>query len=331
MPKSSSYPGIETDYPVLTNIPADAEMHIVADGQDYNITLTQIIEANGVDPDGSMTGAEIATSLDTYLGSTDWRAGATGGDILLLDEDNFASNSDTAAPSQQSTKVYVDTAVAAATVTASEITDSTAAGRSMLTAADATAQRALLNVENGATADLTGDEIIDLLEAETGDDRLDVTAIKGLSSATAGALAETALIASIPLTANQVPQANSGATALQGLDVEAASPAPGTASSSSGAITLDFDTADIITTTLTENITAITISNLDLYEFGAWRVTQGATGYDIDFTVTNHSIPGGASSNTLGANNNTVIWITFYRSGASTYDVFFSDHLEAAV
>lgn len=331
MPKSSSYPGIETDYPVLTNIPADAEMHIVADGQDYNITLTQIIEANGVDPDGSMTGAEIATSLDTYLGSTDWRAGATGGDILLLDEDNFASNSDTAAPSQQSTKVYVDTAVAAATVIATEITDSTAAGRSMLTAADAAAQRTLLNVEDGATGDQTGAEIVTLLEALTTTDRLSYTGVDGLDGAGAGALYEAALIASVPLTASQVVQANSGATALQGLDVEPASPAPGTASSSSGAITLDFDSADIITTTLTENITAITISNLDLYEFGAWRVTQGATGYDIDFTVTNHSIPGGASSNTLGANNNTVIWITFYRSGASTYDVFWSDHLEVAV
>jgi hypothetical protein len=41
------------------------------------------------------------------------------------------------------------------THTASQIIDSTAAGRSILTAADATAQRALLNVANGATANAT--------------------------------------------------------------------------------------------------------------------------------------------------------------------------------
>lgn len=38
---------------------------------------------------------------------------------------------------------------------ASQISDSTAAGRSMLTAADAAAQRTLLNVANGATANAT--------------------------------------------------------------------------------------------------------------------------------------------------------------------------------
>jgi hypothetical protein len=45
------------------------------------------------------------------------------------------------------------------THTASELSDSTAAGRSMITAADAVAQRTLLNVEDGATADQSDAEI----------------------------------------------------------------------------------------------------------------------------------------------------------------------------
>jgi len=49
---------------------------------------------------------------------------------------------------------------------ASEISDSTAAGRSMLTAADAAAQRTLLNVEDGATADQSNAEIAAAYDAE---------------------------------------------------------------------------------------------------------------------------------------------------------------------
>jgi len=49
---------------------------------------------------------------------------------------------------------------------ATGISDSTAAGRSMLTAADAAAQRTLLNVENGATADQTNAEIAAAYDAE---------------------------------------------------------------------------------------------------------------------------------------------------------------------
>ena len=48
---------------------------------------------------------------------------------------------------------------AALQIASTQISDSTAAGRSMLTAASATAQRTLLNVEDGATADQSDSEI----------------------------------------------------------------------------------------------------------------------------------------------------------------------------
>ena len=51
---------------------------------------------------------------------------------------------------------------------ASELSDSTAAGRSMITAADAAAQRTLLNVESGATADQSDSEIETAYNSQVG-------------------------------------------------------------------------------------------------------------------------------------------------------------------
>lgn len=54
---------------------------------------------------GTMTGAEIATALDTELGSNDWALPASS---ILIDEDDMVSDSDEHAPTQQSVKAFVE-------------------------------------------------------------------------------------------------------------------------------------------------------------------------------------------------------------------------------
>jgi hypothetical protein len=324
MPRTTSFPGIETDYPAITTIPDASEMHIVADGEDYNITLPQLATYVSDGIDGYTTGAEVAAALDSYLGSAVWRAGAGEFDAVLLDEDDFISDSDEAAPTQQSTKAYITTRLAAATFTATQVSDSTAAGRSMLTAANAAAQRTLLNVEDGATADQTAAEIVTALETLTSTDRLLYTAVDGLDAEGAGDLYATALIAAAGLGAGDILRVNSGATAFEPLEVEATSPVPTAATSTAGAITLDFDLADTITTTTTEAITAITVSNLELYERGAWRVTN-TTARNITFPST-WRVPTSANPTFTGTADATV-WFTIWRSGTTTYDVTIGDEL----
>lgn len=318
MPRTTSFPGVETAYPAITTIPASAEMHIVASGDDYNITLPQIATYVSDGIEGYTTGAEVAAALDSYLGSTVWRAGAGEFTNTLLDEDDFISDSDEAAPTQQSTKAYIATQISTHTHTASQVSDSTAAGRSMLTAANAAAQRTLLNVEDGATADQTAAEIVTALEALTTTARLSYTAVDGLDAEGAGDLYAPALIAAAGLSAGDMLRVNSGGTAFEAIEVEPISPTPSTASSTAGAITLDFDLSDTITTTTTEAITSITVSNLDLYERGAWRVTN-TTAYNITFPST-WRVPSTANPTYTGVADATV-WMTIWRSGASTYDV----------
>ena len=111
MGKTSGFPGIETGYPSL-NPPAASEMHIVAGGRDYNLTVPQVFSIVAALDAPEEFKAMLPSWIDEALSGSGWRGAATGGDILLLDEDNFASDSATAAPSQQSTKAYVDNAVA---------------------------------------------------------------------------------------------------------------------------------------------------------------------------------------------------------------------------
>lgn len=321
MPRTTSFPGIETAYADVTTIPDAAEMHIVAAGDDYNITLPQLATYVSDGIDGYTTGAEVASALDTYLGSSVWRAGAGEFTATLLDEDDFISDSDEAAPTQQSTKAYIASQLAAATVTAVRISDSTAAGRSMLTAANAAAQRTLLNVEDGATADQSAAEIVTALEALTTTARLNYTAIDELDASGAGDLYATALIAAAGLGAGDILRVNSGGTAFEPMEVEATSPAPVVATSTAGAITLDFDLSDTVTTTTTEAITSITVSNLDLYETGRWLVTN-TTARNITFPST-WTVPTTANPTYTGVASSSV-WVIIWRSGASTYNVSIS-------
>lgn len=325
MPRMTAFPGIETAYPDLDDIPGASEIYIAADGADYNITLAQITTRVSEGIDAYTSGAEVAAALDSYLGSAVWRAGAGEFTSTLLDEDDFISDSASAAPTQQSTKAYIASQLSASTVTALRISDSTAAGRSMITAANAAAQRTLLNVEDGATADQSGAEIVALLEALTTTARLDYTGVDGLDGAGAGALFSTALIAAAGLSAGDVVRVTSGGTAFEGLDVEVTTPTPATASSSSGSVTLDFLTSDTVTTTTTEAITTVAVSNLSLYETGLWRVTQ-TTARDITFPV-GWRMPNTWVSRVYPGVANTVVLFRIWRSGASTYDVTASQEL----
>jgi hypothetical protein len=225
--------------------------------------------------------------VDAYITG----GGGGGNSFALLDEDNFASNSAIAAPSQQSTKVYVDTAVAGATTGNDSITNAKLAnvatatfnGRSTAGTGDpedlSVAQAlTLLGVEAGATGDMTAAEIATVLEATPG---LSYTAIDDLSSAGAGAVIEDALIASGAPASNYFPRRNAAGTALEWVALGTAAyltaapvGAPTAASSSSGAITLDFSTKDEIATTTTENITTVTFSNIASYATVIWWVTQ---------------------------------------------------------
>ncbi len=131
--------------------------------------ITTVGNANdvsfGIDSTVStLTGSQILTNktltspvLNTSLSGT-----------AFLDEDNMASDSATAAASQQSIKAYVDTQLATQdslselSGTLDDITDGTTYKRM-----SATEQTKLSNIETSATADQTGAEIKTLYEAES--------------------------------------------------------------------------------------------------------------------------------------------------------------------
>lgn len=267
MPKSTAYDGIEAGYPDLEDIPADAELHIVADGEDYNITPVQLRDALG----------PLEEQMDDALGSTSWRLGGEGVAAFdLLDEDDFASNSATDAPSQQSAAAYIATQIAtrAATVhthTVSQLSDATANGRSLISAANYAAMLVLLGIEAAATADQTGAEIVTLLEALTTTDRLSYTGVDGLDGSGAGDLFAAALIASTGATAGQALVVNDAADGFDPVSFEAFDPTWTTQASSGGAITLDFTNTDRIQTTTTEAITSVAVTGLAVGAIGVWR------------------------------------------------------------
>jgi hypothetical protein len=154
-----------------------------------------------------------------------------------------------------------------------------------ITALSAAQTRTLLNVEDGATADMTGAEVISAVNATGG---VTLASIVGLDTDVAGALYGTALIADVGLTAGQSlgPVSSGAFTAVTygtaALTDVLPSGAPTTASSSSNAITLNYLGIDTIQTTTTENITTITFQNIVAYQTVRW-IVKHTTARNITF------------------------------------------------
>jgi hypothetical protein len=167
------------------------------------------------------------------------------------------------------------------------------------------------------------------LEALTTTDRIAYTGIDGLDSAGAGALYGTALAAAGSPTALQIPRWNAAATAIEWVTLGTAAfvdvvpaGAPGSASSTAGAITLDFDGVDELATTTTEAITAITFANITSYATVAWWVTQ-TTARDITFPA--GSIMKGNSGLLLVTGTANSRQLFLIRNAGGTYEVQVGD------
>jgi hypothetical protein len=174
------------------------------------------------------------------------------------------------------------------TPTAVTVGEQTLVGRitaGNITALSAAQTRTLLNVEDGATADMTGAEVISAVNATGG---VTLASIVGLDTDVAGALYGTALIADVGLTAGQSlgPVSSGAFTAVTygtaALTDVLPSGAPTTASSSSNAITLNYLGIDTIQTTTTENITTITFQNIVAYQTVRW-IVKHTTARNITF------------------------------------------------
>jgi hypothetical protein len=311
MPKNTDFPGIQIDYPDLGDVPVANEMSVTAAGKDYNITIQQVLSAAVEIGLSAATAAALAAQLDDYITGS-----GGGGPGTVLDEDDFVSNSPTLPPSQQSTKVYVDTGLATKAGSshdhvATAISDSTAAGRALLTATDVAAQKAIINQ--------TGAEIITALESAAA---LSYTALDDLDSSGAGEKYEAALMASSAAADGSFLKRNGTEIEGEALGTAARlnaipSGAPTAASSSAGTIALDF-TAGVSTygTATTENITTINVT-LTAYQWGQWIVTQ-TTARDLTFPAATVIFGNGgllaytgvANSrlNVLFYKNNTELW-----------------------
>jgi hypothetical protein len=156
-----------------------------------------------------------------------------------------------------------------------------------ITALTAAQTRTLLNVEDGATNDQTGAEIITAVNATGG---IVLASITGLDSDVAGALYQTALIDELALSPGEsMGPVNVGGTAFDVVTFGTAaftdilpSGAPTTASSSGGAITLDYTGIDTIQTTTTQNITTITFTGITAYQTVRW-IVKHTTARNITF------------------------------------------------
>jgi hypothetical protein len=328
MPKSTGFDGIETAYPVLSLVPANNEIMATVAGVDYNVTFNQVFDIAVLRGLPSATASALAAQVDAYI--TGGGGGAPA--FPLLDEDDFASNSATGAPSQQSTKVYVDTATAANATTNTKLADmaqNTIKGRVTASTGDpedltAAQARTILNVEDGATADQTVGEIVSLLE---GTPSLSYTAVFDLNSVGAGAQYETALIESTSLADGAYLKRSGSDLIGQALGTAAlidAVPAgaPTVVSSSAGAIPLDYSGKTTLETTTTENITTITFSNIVAYTTVLWRVKH-TTARTITFPA-GTKITGGVLAY-AGTANSTVNILIYNDNG--TYEVIIGDPL----
>lgn len=165
-------------------------------------------------------------------------------------------------------------------------------GTTLFTEADDSINKAIAFAEalGATTATDTSDEaaalIVTALEGLAG---LSYAALDDLDSSGAGDLMQTALIASVAPTANQLIRANSNADGLEGVTPGTAafadvvpSGAPTTASSSSNAITLDYDGLAVIQTTTTEAISTVTLDNIAAYSTVLWRIKVANVAHTVE-------------------------------------------------
>ena len=90
-------------------------IHVVRDGggdttglAEYTNSDTVLMPVHSSDPSGSDEGEMIYNSTDNTIKVYDGSAWISLKQLTLVDEDDFASNSATSVPSQQSVKAYVD-------------------------------------------------------------------------------------------------------------------------------------------------------------------------------------------------------------------------------
>jgi hypothetical protein len=186
--------------------------------------------------------------------------------------------------------------------------------------------RTLLNVGDGAEANPSDADIVTAVNSVGG---VALASVDDLDGATAGALYETALIASVPLTAAQSIKTNAGNTAFEAwtpgtaatLDVMP-SGAPTSVSSTAGAITLDFDGVDELQTNTTEAITAITFSNIAPYASVVWYVTH-TTARNITFPAGTKIAGNSGALLVVGIANSDMAFVIRNKNG--TYHVRVSD------
>lgn len=123
---------------------------------------------------GTFPGAGAAQAGWTYIVST----GGTVDSVAFAQNDRILAIVDNASTSTYAANWFkldytdqvlsVASKTGAVTLAANDISDATTAGRTLLTAADAAAQRTALNVEDGATADQTASEIETAYNSQVG-------------------------------------------------------------------------------------------------------------------------------------------------------------------
>lgn len=115
-----------------------------------------------------------------------------------------------------------------------------------------------------------------------------------------------------------------GKAILKDYGLESSSP-----SSSSGSITLDLTNGNSFQTTLTENITTVTISNPtasgDICEF-VWKVTQDSTARTITFPAAVKWPGGTAPTISTGSGDIDILTFTTWDGGTTWYGNFQQDY-----
>jgi hypothetical protein len=151
----------------------------------------------------------------------------------------------------------------------------------------ATQVRTILNVEDGATADMTAAEMAAVLEATPS---LSYVAVDDLDVSGAGALMATALIAHLGASGGEFIAVNSAGDDLEILSGEPDETTFGTATQSTSSITLDFTGLPGLNTTTSQSITTVSITSgsIPIYGSAEWHVIFGGS-----HTIT---IPTGAYS-----------------------------------